>query len=746
MKTIFRIILLLSITANLLACSGKLQESKDTPAENTPTLPPPQISVTRSPDASNTASEYFQYWQDQEYEKMYNLLSMASQQSINLEDFSLTYQETSKNLTLQNINVEINNTQTNPGQALVNYHVNYQTKYAQDLQRDITMSLTLENGNWKILWDKSLILPELAGGNKLALDITVPDRGNIYDRYGELIAAQSDAYAIGVKTGEIYSEGQLLKYLSTLIGKSEDEISYMYSGYGPGWYIPIGSASADEVNRYLIQDFSGLVLQPFSARFYFENGVAPQTIGYVQPIPAEQLDEYIRNGYRSDELVGTAGLEKWSNDDLSGERGVDMYVVNPDGQVVNRLAHTTPAPAYSIYTTLDNNLQTQAQRALYGFKGAIVVLERDSGRVLAMVSSPGFDPNIFAPTNPNGSVFLEELINNEDKPLLNRATQGGYPLGSANKIITMAAALESGLYTKDTVYNCGHEFRELPDLVLYDWTYEKEYPPSGELTLPEGLMRSCNPYFWHIGLDLYRQNMPTAVSDMARAFGLGEATGIGQVAEDTGSFPDPENEGDAVQLAIGQGTMLATPLQAAAFTAAIGNGGTLYRPQIIEQIVDADGNSTFEFKPEVNGYLPIKPENLEIIQEAMNSVIANERGTAHTQFIGIKYPVFGKTGTAQNPFGRSHAWFVGYTNRQSTKTPDIAVAVIAENAGEGSEVGAPIFRRIIEIYFSGKPIVLYPWEKWMYVPFTPTPLYPPTYTPVPSTRTPEPEQSETPES
>jgi penicillin-binding protein 2 len=704
-----------------------------TPTPSAPGMPPPGV-----PDPRETTRAYLDAWQTEDYPAMYSMLTSISQDAITPEEFSDHYQGISTEAALKSIDYEILSSLTNPDTAQVGYRVFFDSALAGEFRSDTLMNLTLEDGQWRVQWDDTLVMPQLKGSNYLSMvrQGYAPARANIYDRNGHALAAQGNAVALGLYPDQIDPAQADLVFaqLSELTGLTPEAIQSLYANFpaGQGWYLPLGEFSTEVISPRLdvLEGLSGIEVKPYKSRYYVEGGLAPHILGYMGAIPPDEVENYMRLGYQADERVGLAGLEKWGEPYLSGGRGGALYVLDAEGKPVTKLAEAAPQPSQAIYTTIDKDFQATVQDAMSGFKGAAVVLERDTGRVLAMVSSPGFNPNAFEPVNFNSQSLLTEL-EDPSQPLLNRATQGLYPLGSVFKIITTAAAIESGLYTPESSYYCDTVFKELQGATLYDWTHDYGFNASGQLTLLGGLIRSCNPWFYHIGLDFYNRGMTNTLSNMARGFGLGQLTGIEGVDEAAGQVQDMVEPIDATNNAIGQGALQVTPLQVARFLAAIGNGGTLYQPQVIQKIVPPDGPPTYQFKPVANGKLPIDKETLEAIQEALVGVISSTepRGTAYHVFTGLDIPVAGKTGTAQTGIGAPHAWFAGYTDAGREDYPDIAIAVIAESAGEGSVYAAPIFRRIVELYYQGTPGKLYDWETTYDVTRTPDTNLP--STPVP---------------
>ncbi|MDL1909095.1 hypothetical protein FBQ81_00150 [Chloroflexi bacterium CFX6] len=714
----FRWLNLIVIAIFLSACGSGGNGLLPIGATDTP-LPPPVVTVESAPDPNAALTTYLDAYKADDYNAMYNLLGKVTQDAIPLEEFARRNRDALNNMSAGSFDYEVLSSLVNPYSAEIAYKVTYHTALVGDIQRDIIARFTLENGEWKLGWDDSLILPELAGGNVLRMDYSIPSRGNIYDRGGDVVAAQTDAYAFSIIPGNVTEESLpiLLSEVRRLCGNDPEELAQEIANTPAFFPIPLCEASEQESERIRSVYPAGLQWTPYNSRFYFDRGTSSNIVGYTQFISEENLEQYRRLGYRGDERVGATGIEQWAEDYLAGQHGGTLYVVNPaTGQIVTRVGESAPKPADSVYLTIDDNLQFYAQQALTGFTGAAVVIEVETGRVLAMASSPGFDANIFEPNNPNSQSQIAELVPGS---LLNRAAQGQYPLGSVFKIITMAAGMESGLFVPETTYDCQYTWTRLPDQIRYDWTYQhcqdrlaagqecnsSDSTPSGLLTLSEGLMRSCNPLFWEIGYTLYYNDRPNDIANMARAFGLGQPTGIGQIAEEAGQINDPRSDIDEVNQAIGQGDVLVTPLQVATFTAALANGGTLYRPQLVEKIEPVDGSAATQvFKPEARGTLPIQPFRLELIREAMRDVVSNPRGTANFRLRGLQIPVAGKTGTAESGSGLPHGWFAGYTMAgESTGLPDIAIAVVIENIGEGSDYAAPVFRAIVETYYFGNP-------------------------------------------
>lgn len=729
---------LLLVAYGLAGCALLPGSQPLTPSPSQP-LPTPVITTVAAPDPEIATRRFLDAWVGGDYADMYDMLTPLSQDAMAQDQFKEAYQQVVRSAAVTGVSYKIVSSLMSPQAAQVRYQVTLSSAVVGDIMRETVADLKRVDDQWKIAWTSSTILPELTGQNQLYMQLVNLKRANIYDRQGLGLVTESAAVALWIvpnQIGDEDAESAMLSVLSRLLDRRAEEIQADYEPFrDTDFFIPLGEVSLDDFQRYegTLSAVGGVQWRIYDTRFYGSGGLAPQSVGYVAQIQQQELDTYLARGYQVDDFVGQTGVERVFESELRGTPGGTLYVVDPEGNIIEKLGERDPTPPQAIYTTLDRDLQRQAQQAIAGFNGAIVVLERDTGAIRALVSSPGFDPNLFDTANPNWQFGLNDVLNNQNQPLLNRATSGTYPLGSVFKLITMSAALESGIYSPSTTYTCNGFFTELPGLTLKDWTVDKELPAHGELNLMQGLERSCNPFFWHIGLDLFNQGLPTALPDMAKAFGLGQNMGI-EIGDNAGLVPDPETKQsrtgeawagrDSVQLAIGQSFLQVTPLQVARFVAALGNGGTLYRPQMVDRIQSAEGEVSHTFSPIVDGTLPLAPENLKALQEAMFLVTSSPHGTANRI---LRYPttfpirVHGKTGTAESGQADPHAWFVGYTNENRPNKPDLAIVVLVEYQGEGSEWAAPIFRRVVEDYFYGQPFRRYSWESGIGIPSTPTP-------------------------
>ena len=424
----------------------------------------------------------------------------------------------------------------------------------------------------------------------------------------------------------------------------------------------------DAVDASGIISFNGVQASRYASRFY-EPNLAPNAVGYTLFISQEELNTYRRLGYSGAERIGWEGIEKWGESYLHGRNAATLYVTAADGTYETVLAQVDSEPASSITLTIDMDLQEQAQAAMDGLPGAIVVMEVNTGRVLAMVSSPGFDPNWYDLNNVNRQ-FTDE------QPTFNRAAQGTYPLGSVFKIITMAAALESGVFTPDTTYECGYAFTDIPGHTLYDWTWdrcqsEKQHSgkdtctganaqPSGLLTLKQGLMRSCDPWFYHIGYE------PMECWQRQSHFRYGQVLWPGEWHRDRAGgriereHPQPRRRPAGHQhrhrpeRRAGLRLSRWRPLSRPSATAERSTARSWWK-----RSSRSTGDAISVFHPQANGTLPLTTANLKAIQDAMRSVVQDPRGTAYSRFVGFPFPVAAKTGTAESGATDPHAWFAG---------------------------------------------------------------------------------------
>jgi penicillin-binding protein 2 len=443
-------------------------------------------------------------------------------------------------------------------------------------------------------------------------------------------------------------------------------------------------------------------------------------IGYVGYPDAADVPAIEAAGFTQESIIGRSGVEKTWDETLRGQPGETLSLVGSNGAVVAQLARVPAKPGQSLWLTLDLDFQRKVQQivadaftqAKDGWaqtsRGAsVVVMNPNTGEILALVSYPSYDDNAFLPFPSMGKQQAQQLIaqytNDPRNPELNRSTQGQYPFGSTMKTLTASAVADSGIYTLNQAYVCTGIWTR--DITRYDW-----YPQGhGRVTLASAVTQSCDPYFYEVGYQM-NQADPWLLPGYMRRGGLGAPTGMTDLPEASGFVPDPDWKrasfginwtfSDAVNIAIGQGDVLVTPLQGARWYSALANGGSLPTPYIVGQYGLMGDALTPAHAPTMTP-TNIKPEVLATVQGGACAVTTASYGTA--EFVFRNSPlqtigVCGKTGTAQTGGDdtQPEAWFAAYAPREN---PQIVVVAMVETAGEGSEVAAPIVRQVMETYF-----------------------------------------------
>ncbi|HMM46935.1 MAG TPA: penicillin-binding protein 2 [Thiobacillaceae bacterium] len=563
-----------------------------------------------------------------------------------------------------------------------------------------------------------------AESNRISQVPTPPNRGLILDRNGRILAENYSAYTLELARGQIEDLEATLTELGKLIEITPGQLRRFRRLLAESHEfetVALKNKLTDEEVAILATQRYRLPGVEVKARLFRNYRAGPSmahVVGFIGRINDRDLKHLREEGreenYRGSAYIGKTGLEQSYEQLLHGRTGFDQMEIDASGRAVRMLSRIPPVPGKDLRLHLDVELQAVAEEAFGDYLGGLVALDPDTGGVLALVSKPGFDPNLFVDgIDPETWKALNE---SPERPMVNRVLRGIYPPGSTIKPLMALAGLELGLRTPDdrivdpgyfSLPNSSHRFR--------DWKREGH----GVVDLRRSISQSCDTYYYKLAVDMGIQRM----HDYLAQFGLGAQTGIDLEGESAGLLPSPEWKrrrwkqpwypGETVIAGIGQGYHLTTPLQLAMATAMLANGGKHVEPRLVDAVREAHGKTWQPIPGKVRDQVKIDPRNLDVVREGMMDVM-RPGGTAARAALGAPYAIAGKTGTAQ-VVGikqgarydasklalqhRDHALFIAYAPADK---PTIAVAVMVENGGSGSGTAAPIARAVLDYYLIGK--------------------------------------------
>lgn len=568
------------------------------------------------------------------------------------------------------------------------------------------------------LWHLQILNKEdyrsMSENNRLRFVPVAASRGAILDRNGKVLVSNRPSFSLAVIPQEVKNREELLTQLSALLRLDRTEMSERWEkSRGRAKYYPIVLASnitRDQVeiveeNRLMLP---GVEVEMKPVREYSSGAMAAHLLGYIGEISENELNSTGFEEYNQGDYIGKNGIERALDNELHGGDGGRQLEVDARGRVLRTISETYPTVGNSVVLTIDAAIQKQAERSFGDQAGAAVVLDVNSGEILAFVSNPGFEPSLFSGKLPADK--WKEYLEDKRHPLENKALTGQYPPGSTFKIITAMAGLKENRINDLTSVNCTGSYN-LGTSTFKCWNKRGH----GVTTLKKSLRESCDVYYYQLGEKLGVDKIASA----AKEFRLGAPMGIGLPGEKPGLIPTAEwkqkrfgkrwYHGETLPVAIGQGYVLMTPIQMASMIATVANEGTVFRPYLVKRIVDADGKQLKEMKPEVLGTAEFSKESYRLVKQGLFAVVNEAGGTGGmARMYDVK--VAGKTGTSQvvklrdskrgTPYQfRDHALFVAFAPYDK---PEIAVAVVIEHGEHGGAAAAPIAGRILRTYFDGK--------------------------------------------
>ena len=664
------------------------------------------------PEPEPVARAYAAAWAKGDYDAMWALLTDESRTRVGEDGFTKRLPRIAAEMTQKTLDAATGpathpigtDGKPDPRRATVPLGVTFHTQRVGDVKRDTLLSLVLvgekDKAVWKIDWSPEAILPHLVTGRLVRMTRLATSRGRILARDGSELATFVDAAVVGVVPQDIKSEAGLLASLSTVLGMKPEDIKakYTQSWVRPDTFVPVRTLTTDQLAalRPRLTVIEGVQLQPQRVRSY-PTGLASQLLGFLGEATDADEAKLAARGVEAGDLIGKNGLEATLDDVLGGTFGWRLSIVEPDEKPVETLAEVAPASGMDAVLGIDVAMQRAAETALGDQKGAIVAEDPWTGEVQVLASRPSFDANVFV---SGDSATIAKLNADPRRPLVDRAVSGTYPTGSSFKPVTAAAALKNGLYHAGERIDCPAAWSGYGVVQL-----NHETGNLGPIDMRTALARSCNTFFYELGKRLNDRD-PMLLPNEALSFGLGKATDIDFVFEADGNVPSPKNKqwnpGDATNLAIGQGELLATPLQMANYSAALANDGIVWKPRLVTELRRRDGTVVKTFDPAKLGAANTVPTDLSLIRDGMRAVVSDPNGTVYFKFLGFQTPVAGKSGTAETPSGNPDAWFIGFGPFDS---PKLAIATVYEEKPGllGSQDAGAASRAVFAAKFGGTP-------------------------------------------
>lgn len=544
---------------------------------------------------------------------------------------------------------------------------------------------------------KGVLYKEASTAQAIKQVILEPFRGNIFSSNDSLIVHNKSSFALSL-TPNLWKDESLL-LLSSILDIDTNKLSGIiekYSNHSP--FIPVKfQRDVDIETISTIEEYSeyitGIDVIVESKRMYQSDAYMAHLLGYTKEISPNELERH--QYYRPGDVIGKQGIEKEYEGVLRGKEGIKFVSVNKFGQQVNRYDNGAndkiSKNGFDLYLSIDRNLQLEAEKQLEGKRGAIVAINPSNGEILAIASSPTYDLSEFS--GRISQDYYNSLINDKDKPFLDRTVSSQYPPGSSWKMLIALAGLEEGLIDENTTLKCVGGYQ-------YGNRFFKCLGHHGNINVVRAIKKSCNAFFYQLSLKLGAEK----VIKYGDSFNFGKLTGIDLPSEKKGNFQDLETLKERyngkvpgwkmLNYGIGQGEILVTPVQMTSYIAAIANNGIWNQPHIVKRIFNNATNS-FQNLDYFTKNLNLSPESIQTVKQGMWEVVNAPGGTASNARIpGLD--VCGKTSTAQNPHGKDHGWFTCFAPREN---PKIAIAVMVENAGWGGRVCAPIARELLMKYF-----------------------------------------------